>query len=200
MTVRVEDIIMMTASAFGVDYVDLVRVGGSRRLVQPRHVAMYVSRQATSFSLPDIARAFDNDHTTVIAAIKKVEARMAEDANFAALVQSLKDAVGYRKMAPDRSGVDTLALARQIAANPRRMAIAASPLEIAALATAVVDVWEVACAAETLVGELGHCDIETHEPERAALVATLIQNITSEMNHIAGSADSPLEPAEAERS
>ena len=191
---------MMTATAFGLDCCDLVGAHGPRRLTLARRVAMYVARKSTVFSLATIGRAFGTDHSNVKSACAHIEKTIANDPKLAALIRSLIDGAVYRKLAADRAGIDTLALARQIAANPRRMAVAARALEITALATAVVDLWEVATAAETLVGELGRCDIETHEPKRATLVATLIQNITSEMNHIAGPAETPLEPAEAERS
>ena len=55
--------------------------GGSRRrpLVDARQVAMYVARNMTDLSFPDIGKAFGNrDHTTVMHAVRKIEARMGE--------------------------------------------------------------------------------------------------------------------------
>lgn|SRR5271166_3470642 len=48
---------------------------GARRawkLVVARHVAMYVCRETTGRSLPEIARRFNRDHTTVIHACAKI--------------------------------------------------------------------------------------------------------------------------------
>ncbi|MXW62257.1 MAG: chromosomal replication initiator protein DnaA [Acidimicrobiaceae bacterium] len=72
-------IIELTGEMFGFE-VDQI-TGGSRRrpLVDARQVAMYVARNMTDLSFPDIGRAFgDRDHTTVMHAVRKIEARMGE--------------------------------------------------------------------------------------------------------------------------
>ena len=77
--VTAERIIMLTSELFGFD-IDLI-TGGSRRrpLVDARQVAMYVTRNMTELSFPDIGKAFGNrDHTTVMHACRKVEGRMGE--------------------------------------------------------------------------------------------------------------------------
>ena len=77
--VTAERIISLTAEMFAFD-VDMI-TGGSRRrpLVDARQVAMYVTRNMTELSFPDIGKAFGNrDHTTVMHACRKIEARMGE--------------------------------------------------------------------------------------------------------------------------
>jgi len=77
--VTAERIIMLTSELFGFDIEQLT--GGSRRrpLVDARQVAMYVTRNTTELSFPDIGKAFGNrDHTTVMHACRKVEGRMGE--------------------------------------------------------------------------------------------------------------------------
>ncbi len=77
--VTAERIIMLTSELFGFDIEALT--GGSRRrpLVDARQVAMYVTRNMTELSFPDIGKAFGNrDHTTVMHACRKVEGRMGE--------------------------------------------------------------------------------------------------------------------------
>ena len=72
-------IIELTAEMFALE-IDQI-TGGSRRrpLVDARQVAMYVVRNMTDLSFPDIGRAFgDRDHTTVMHAVRKIEARMGE--------------------------------------------------------------------------------------------------------------------------
>ncbi len=73
--------------------------GKSRRrpLVTARQVAMYVVRELTDLSYPAIAREFgDRDHTTVMHAVSKIEALMAERKaifhQVQALVQELRKA------------------------------------------------------------------------------------------------------------
>ncbi len=62
----------------------------SRSVARPRQIAMYLSKKMTTKSLPDIGRRFSGrDHTTVIHAIKKVEALMIQDKNFENEVKDL---------------------------------------------------------------------------------------------------------------
>jgi chromosomal replication initiator protein len=62
----------------------------SKGIVQPRQVAMYVSRNLTSSSFPEIGDAFGKrDHSTVIHACNKVEQDMETDANFRRVVDHI---------------------------------------------------------------------------------------------------------------
>lgn len=64
----------------------------SREVARPRQVAMYLSKQLTRQSLPDIGRRFGNrDHTTVLYAIRHIEALRRSDATIAADVSLLLD-------------------------------------------------------------------------------------------------------------
>ena len=52
----------------------------SRSLARPRQIAMYLVKQFTTNSLPDIGRKFSNrDHTTVIHAVKKIDELIKKD-------------------------------------------------------------------------------------------------------------------------
>jgi chromosomal replication initiator protein len=56
----------------------------------PRQIAMYLSRELTPASLPEIGNAFGGrDHTTVIHAINKIEQKMKQDPDLAATIESL---------------------------------------------------------------------------------------------------------------
>ncbi len=77
--VTAERIITLTGEMFDFEVEQIT--GGSRRrpLVDARQVAMYVTRNMTELSFPDIGKAFGNrDHTTVMHACRKIEARMGE--------------------------------------------------------------------------------------------------------------------------
>jgi chromosomal replication initiator protein len=70
--ILIRDIIATVADVFGVEPSDIT---GTRRLpefVKPRHVAMYLAREAGNRSLPEIGRAFKRDHTSVLYAIGRV--------------------------------------------------------------------------------------------------------------------------------
>ena len=52
----------------------------SRNIVQPRQIAMYLSKNLTSSSYPEIGNQFGGrDHTTVMHAVGKIEKMMVED-------------------------------------------------------------------------------------------------------------------------
>jgi chromosomal replication initiator protein len=62
----------------------------TRRIVRPRQVAMYLSRELTDASLPAIGRAFGNrDHTTVMYAVQKVADQMAGEGEVLTQVEAL---------------------------------------------------------------------------------------------------------------
>jgi chromosomal replication initiator protein len=59
-------------------------------IARARQLAMYLSRELTDLSLPEIASAFNRrDHTTVMHAIRKVEGRVLEDAALARTIEQL---------------------------------------------------------------------------------------------------------------
>ena len=89
----IHDIQTLVCCAFGISQLDLLSRRRGRVQARPRQVAMWLARHATPCSLPEIGRAFDRDHTTVMHGIERVEARMAEDPGFAATVRELRETV-----------------------------------------------------------------------------------------------------------
>ena len=72
-------IMAQVALAYGIPVEDLKSPARTRTLTHPRHIAMYLCREMTDLSLPKIAEVFNRrDHTTVLNALKKIEALMAE--------------------------------------------------------------------------------------------------------------------------
>ena len=77
-----------TLFAFNIPRTDLEGRSKFRAHVYPRHIAMYLCRQMTDKSFPQIARAFgDRDHTTVIYACRKIAAQIPNDPDLAADVE-----------------------------------------------------------------------------------------------------------------
>jgi len=63
----------------------------SRAIARPRQVAMYLAKQLTSRSLPEIGRKFGGrDHTTVMHAVRKVDELCALDSAFSEDVELLR--------------------------------------------------------------------------------------------------------------
>ena len=72
-------IMAVTAEYFTISLEDLRSHSRSRSLVNARQIAMYLCRELTDLSLPSIGKHFGGkDHTTVMHAVKKVSALMAE--------------------------------------------------------------------------------------------------------------------------
>ena len=78
--VNVEFIQNLVASHFNLNIHDLLSPRRPRSLARPRQIAMYLAKQYTTNSLPDIGRKFANrDHTTVIHAVKKIDELIKKD-------------------------------------------------------------------------------------------------------------------------
>ncbi len=70
----------------------------SRYLVRPRQIAMYLSKNLTSKSLPDIGREFSNrDHTTVIHSVKVVEKLKYIDEELKNTIDKIKNDILYNR-------------------------------------------------------------------------------------------------------
>ena len=63
----------------------------ARAVARPRQIAMYLSKQLTSRSLPEIGRTFGGrDHTTVMHAVSRIESLIVEDSSIADDLELLK--------------------------------------------------------------------------------------------------------------
>lgn len=87
------------AEYYNIPMIEMVSQRRSREVARPRQIAMYLARELTTFSLPEIGRRFGNrDHTTVIYAIRKIGEMDEEDpktsADIAALLDQLEDMRG----------------------------------------------------------------------------------------------------------
>lgn len=72
--VTVDEIQRQVADFFNIKLSDLLSARRARQVARPRQVAMYLSKQLTSKSLPSIGRKFGGrDHTTVMHAVKRIE-------------------------------------------------------------------------------------------------------------------------------
>jgi len=93
--VTIEEIQKRVAEHFNIRVADMHSARRARAVARPRQVAMYLAKQLTSRSLPEIGRKFGGrDHTTVMHAVKKVESLCATDAPFAEDVELLRRMLG----------------------------------------------------------------------------------------------------------
>ena len=69
-------ILEAVADVSGVSEFFLLSSRRSRALARPRHIAMYLCCERTRFSLPEIGRFFDRDHTSVMHARRTIQAAL----------------------------------------------------------------------------------------------------------------------------
>lgn len=81
----------MVAAYYHVTPEEMLSDRRSRTIAYPRQVAMYLSREMTTKSLPAIGRCFGRDHTTVLHGIAAVEGRIAMDRTVAADIVALRE-------------------------------------------------------------------------------------------------------------
>jgi len=78
--INIDDIQKAVAEHFNLRLSDMLSQRRSRNIARPRQVAMYLAKQLTERSLPEIGRKFSGrDHTTVMHAIKKIESLRCSD-------------------------------------------------------------------------------------------------------------------------
>lgn len=75
--IKIEDILRVISRHFGVSKTDLLSQRRHRSVVWPRQIGMFLAKQMTARSLPEIGRRFGNrDHTTVLHAIRKIDGEL----------------------------------------------------------------------------------------------------------------------------
>ncbi len=89
--VRTGDILDAVASHLGVTLDELLSPDRTRAVVRARHIGMFLARDLTENSLPEIARRFGlQDHSSVVHAIRRIGERMEKDAQLAADITALR--------------------------------------------------------------------------------------------------------------
>ena len=86
----IDEIQKKVAEYFNISVKELQSSRRARTVARPRQIAMYLAKQLTSRSLPEIGRKFDRDHTTVMHAVRKVEELIVEDSSLAENVDTLR--------------------------------------------------------------------------------------------------------------
>ncbi|USO01379.1 MAG: chromosomal replication initiator protein DnaA [Alphaproteobacteria bacterium] len=89
--VTAEEVQKKVAEHFNVRVSDMHSSRRLRTVVRPRQVAMYLTKNLTPLSLPEIGRKFGGrDHTTVLHAVKKVEELISKDPSLKEDIDLLK--------------------------------------------------------------------------------------------------------------
>ena len=89
--VTIEEIQKQVAAHFNIRITDMHSPRRARAVARPRQVAMYLAKQLTTRSLPEIGRKFGGrDHTTVMHAVRRIEELRATDSGFSEDVDLLR--------------------------------------------------------------------------------------------------------------
>jgi len=96
----VAEIQSATCELFGLSAEELLSSARTQRVAWPRQLAMYLSRELTSESLPAIGRHFGGrDHTTVMHACRRTSTRIATDEDSREAVEKLCSTLGCERPA-----------------------------------------------------------------------------------------------------
>jgi chromosomal replication initiator protein len=89
--VKIEDIQKLVGNHYSVSRADILSARRTANVVRPRQIAMYLSKILTPRSLPEIGRRFGGrDHTTVLHAVRKIDALAAKDRALSEEIELLK--------------------------------------------------------------------------------------------------------------
>lgn len=92
--ISMDSIIRAVAERFSMQPSQLKVKSNTQQIAYPRQIAMYLVKELTRASLPEIGRVFGGKHhTTVLHSIQKIEDLRQRDANLNSLIQSLMDSL-----------------------------------------------------------------------------------------------------------
>ena len=95
--ITIENIQKIVCSNYKISKNEMLSPRRSRYLVRPRQIAMYLAKNLTSKSLPDIGREFSNrDHTTVIHSVKIINKLKLIDGDLSKNLEKLKNDILYK--------------------------------------------------------------------------------------------------------
>ncbi len=92
--ITIDEIQRKVAEHYNIRLTDMHSARRARNVARPRQVAMFLAKQLTARSLPEIGRKFGGrDHTTVMHAVRKIEELMESDAQIAQDVEIVRRAL-----------------------------------------------------------------------------------------------------------
>merc|ERR1711991_493788 len=92
--ITVEEIQRKVSEHYNIRLSDMIGPKRVRTYARPRQIAMFLSKQLTSRSLPEIGRRFGGrDHTTVMHGVKRIEELKIQDGQVAEDVEILRRAL-----------------------------------------------------------------------------------------------------------
>ena len=91
-TITIDIIQKKVSFYYNLSLSDMVSTRRSINIARPRQIAMYLCKELTSYSYPEIGKAFGGkDHTTVIHAVKKIVSISENDTKLKKQIFELKE-------------------------------------------------------------------------------------------------------------
>ena len=91
--VSIEEIQSAVERHCKVAHIALMSARRTTDILRPRQIAMFLAKDLTPHSLPTIGRKFGRDHSTVLHAVRKIEALRTSDTNLAADLDAIRRAI-----------------------------------------------------------------------------------------------------------
>ena len=92
--ITIESIVKAVAEKFSLQPSQLKQKTNERKIAYPRQIAMFLAKELTSSSLPEIGRAFSGKHhTTVLHSIQKIDKLRQRDPDLNSLIHNLIDSI-----------------------------------------------------------------------------------------------------------
>jgi chromosomal replication initiator protein len=90
---RLSDVIEVTARCCQLSLSDLVGKSRNRDVVSARHLAIYIAREETDASLPEIGDALGRNHSTVLYSYNKIASQLEEDQELREKLQAIRERI-----------------------------------------------------------------------------------------------------------
>ena len=93
-TISIDSIQKKVSSYYNLSLSDMTSSRRSINIARPRQIAMFLCKGLTSYSYPEIGKAFGGkDHTTVLHAVKKIQSMLESDQKLKTHISDLKEAI-----------------------------------------------------------------------------------------------------------
>lgn len=86
----VDTIVDVVARSYGLAPVDIMGTRRQSHIVAARHVAQYLARRITGMSFPELGRAFNRDHSTIIHGWQRVDNERKRNPNIDAFLDEIE--------------------------------------------------------------------------------------------------------------
>jgi chromosomal replication initiator protein len=87
--IKIEQIITEVARSYDVSEKEIISKRKTAELAKARQIAMYIAKETTELGYKPIGEAFGKDHTTVLYAVKKIEAHLKENPHEKELIDDI---------------------------------------------------------------------------------------------------------------